>query len=155
MKRKIVVSVVGVAVLVCTSAVFAAERFVPSEYATIQAAINDCNNGDVVIVEPNTYTGAGNRDIDFLGKAITVRSSDPNDANVVAATVIDCEGSGRGFYFHSGEERKSVVSGLTIKRGRVWGEPARGGAIYCSGSSPTIEKCVISDNKAYGRNGDF
>jgi hypothetical protein len=31
---------------------------------------------------------AANRDIDFLGKAIIVRSTDPNDPNIVAATVM-------------------------------------------------------------------
>ncbi|GAI61123.1 unnamed protein product, partial [marine sediment metagenome] len=33
----------------------------------------------------NTYY----ENINFLGKAITVRSTDPNDPNVVAATIID------------------------------------------------------------------
>jgi len=58
------------------------------DYTTIQAAIDDCNDGDVVIVAPGTYTGEGNRDIDFKGKAIIVRSkSGPEDC------VIDCQGS--------------------------------------------------------------
>ncbi|MHC4621490.1 MAG: hypothetical protein ACYTEQ_27425 [Planctomycetota bacterium] len=96
MRWKLAVFSVGVVVLVCASAVLADDRLVPSQYATIQAAIDDCNDVDAVIVEPNTYTGPGNRDIDFLGKAITVRSTDPEDANVVAATVIDCQSSGRG-----------------------------------------------------------
>jgi hypothetical protein len=142
MKRKIVVSVVGVAMLVSSCALFAVERFVPSEYATIQAAIDDCNNGDVVIVEPNTYTGPGNRDIDFLGKAITVRSSNPEDPAVVAATVIDCEASGRGFHFYSGETSSSVVAGLTITNAYA----LYGAGIFCEGSSPTISKCTFSGN---------
>jgi hypothetical protein len=67
--------------------------------------------------------------------------------------VIDCQNSGRGFYFHSGEEANSVLAGFTIKRGAVSGDPAMGGGIYCSGSSPTIENCVIRNNRANGNSG--
>lgn len=155
MKTQIVILGLAGAFLILNSPVLAIERLVPSQYSTIQAAIDDCNNGDVVIAESNIYTGTGNRDIDFNGKAITVRSTDPNDPNIVAATVIDCEGSGRGFYFHSGEGPNSILSGLTIKRGKVTDRPGVGGGIYCSGSSPTIEKCVITDNHVYGTNGYF
>lgn len=38
---------------------FAADRIVPGVYPTIQCAINTAVDGDTVIVEPNTYTGAG------------------------------------------------------------------------------------------------
>jgi len=124
--------------------------YVPKQYPTIQQAIDEVAEGVVVIVEPGTYTGAGNKNLDFGGKAITVRSIDPEDPNVVTATVIDCENSGRGFYFHRGEEANSVLTGLTIQRGRVTGRPAKGGAIYCSDASPTIKNCVITSNSALG-----
>ena len=91
----------------------AATHWVPGDYPTIQSAIDNCNNGDVVIVSPGIYTGDGNRDIGFLGKAITVTSVDPNDPNIVAATIIDCQGTEiephRGFYFHNGEDENSVL----------------------------------------------
>mgnify|MGYP002064816145 CR=1 FL=1 len=51
--------------------------------------------------------------LDFDGKAATVRSAS-GDA---ASCVIDCEGDGRGFYFHSGEGPDSIVEGLTITTG--------------------------------------
>jgi hypothetical protein len=137
-------SILLVTIVLFTGSVVAVERLVPSEYPNIQAAIDDCNNDDVVIVEPNIYTGSGNKNLDFGGSAITVRSTDPNDPNVVAATVIDCQNSGRGFYFHSGEDTNSIISGLTITNGR-----ASGGGIYCSGSSPTIENCIITNNAHY------
>ncbi|MHC4193992.1 MAG: right-handed parallel beta-helix repeat-containing protein, partial [Planctomycetota bacterium] len=121
-------------------------------FATIQKGINTAVNGDTVIVLPGTYTGPGNRDIDFLGKAITVRSADPNDPNVVATTVIDCQhlDGHRGFHFHSGEDANSLLSGLTIKRGRVRGAIAKGGGMYFSSSSPKIENCQIVANYAFG-----
>jgi hypothetical protein len=126
------------------------EHHVPSEYSTIQAAINASSNGDVVIVAPGTYTGDGNRDIDFLGKAITVRSADPNDPNVVASTVIDCQSQGRGFYFHNNEGSNSVLAGIKITGGSAPGDWDGGGGIRCSNSSPTITRCIIIGNAAGG-----
>ena len=44
---------------------------VPSDQPTIQAGINAAHNGDWVVVSPGTYL----ENIDFLGKAITVKSA--------------------------------------------------------------------------------
>ena len=73
------------ALLLVTAALApAATRLVPSDYATIQAAINDCNDGDIVNVDPGTYY----EQINFNGRNIVVRSIDPNDPETVAATII-------------------------------------------------------------------
>lgn len=134
---------------------------VPADFATIQAAIDAADDGDVIAVSPGTYAGPGNRDIDFRGKAITVRST-----HGAATTIIDCgptsaatqEGH-RGLYFHLGEGPDSVLSGFTIRGGRIFGTriPSStsgwtrsashpiGGGIYCEFSSPTIVDCVIAD----------
>jgi len=162
MKKTILLNLVVLLVTVALAP--AATRLVPGEYATIQAAIDACVDGDVVIVAPSTYTGPGNRDIDFLGKAITVRTTDPNDPDIVAATIIDCNGTvtepHRGFYFHSGEDANSVVEGFTITHGHGFVEPdyhnwSLGGGIYCVGSGPTIANCVIRDNSATQGGGVF
>ena len=58
------------------------------DFNNIQAAINAAFDGDTVLVADGTYTGDGNRDIDFLGKAIMVRSE-----NWPENCVIDCEGT--------------------------------------------------------------
>jgi parallel beta-helix repeat protein len=118
-----------------------------SQYETIQQAIDDANDYDIIVVTIGTYTGTGNRDIDFGGKAITLRSIDPNSPDIVASTIIDCQGSGRGFRFHSGEDTNSIVNGLTIANG---GNTYDGGAIHCFGSSPTITNCIIRDNVTNG-----
>ena len=43
--------------------------------ATIQAAIDDATTGDTILLEPGTYIGVGNRDVDFIGKGVTVTST--------------------------------------------------------------------------------
>ncbi|UCG56163.1 MAG: right-handed parallel beta-helix repeat-containing protein [Phycisphaerales bacterium] len=135
----------------------------PANFNNIQAAIDDSSDGDTIIVKPGTYTGDGNRDIDFLGKAVTVRSTEPNDLSVVAATVIDCNASEedrhRGFIFDSNEGPDSVLDGLTIKNGYAPEVKVRsyrysfGGGILCRGASPVISNCIIKDNKAGRRGG--
>lgn len=121
------------------------------DYATIQAAIDaaDPNENDVVILTPGTYTGDGNRDIDFFGKAITVQSIDPTDPNIVANTVIDCQGSEadphRAFNFITGEGQTSILDGLTIKNGY---NASLGGGIYIDSPGPVIQNCAFENNYA-------
>ncbi len=116
------------------------------DYPTIQDAIDDSNDSDVIILAEGIYTGTGNRDIDFLGKAVTVSSTDPTDPDIVAATIIDCQDSGRGFYFHSGEDANSILDGFTIKNGYA---SDYGGGVYCvNKSSPTLMNCIFTNNSA-------
>ncbi|MHC4646278.1 MAG: outer membrane protein assembly factor BamB family protein [Planctomycetota bacterium] len=123
--------------------------YVPGDYPTIQVAIDNVNIGGAVIVAEGIYTGEGNRDINFRGKAITVRSVDPNDPNIVASTIIDCNAKSsdrhRGFLFISGEDANSVLAGVTIKRGFASG----GGGIRIGDSSPTIMNCILTNNAGY------
>ena len=130
---------------------------VPSDFAKIQQAIDAASYGDIVEVSPGTYTGDGNWDIDFKGKAITVRSS-----SGPGQTTIDCAEGHRGFYFHEGENRNSVLRGFTIRDAVLSGSkippensswnPSHahpiGGGIFCEFSSPSIIDCVIKQCSA-------
>jgi hypothetical protein len=115
------------------------------DYPTIQAAVDASVEGDEVIIQPGTYTGPGNYNIDFTGKAITVRSIEPNNPAIAASTIIE----GHGFSFLSGEGPNSVVDGLTITEGFS----AVGGGIWCRYSSPTIRNCIIRDCGALSHGG--
>ncbi|MFH1745412.1 MAG: right-handed parallel beta-helix repeat-containing protein [Planctomycetota bacterium] len=109
--------------------------------ATIKAGIGATVNGDTVLVADGTYTGGGNKNLDFGGRAITVRSENGSDS-----CIIDSEDNGRGFSFQNGEGVDSVVDGLTIRNG--WAD--YGGGVGCwEYSSPTITNCTISGNSAY------
>jgi len=124
-------------------------------YDNLQQAIDDADNGEVIVVTRGTHRGPGNRDIDFNGKALTIRSAEPNDLQVAAATIIDCQGSAvephRGFCFQSGEGTDSVCisSSPTIKNCILTNNSAdgQGGAIYCGqNSNPLITNCIITSN---------
>ncbi len=106
---------------------------------TIQAGIDVSADNDTIIVSDGTYTGDGNRNLDFGGRAITLESE-----NGAESTIIDCGGSGRGFHFDSGESLDAILDGFTIRNGYA----GEGGAIRCYGSSPTIENCIIIENQS-------
>jgi len=130
--------------------------YVPGYYPTIQAAIDAAVDGDTVVVAPGTYTGNGNRDIEFLGKAITVRGAtgDPDDC------IINCQGTEatphRGFKFVSEEDEKTILEAVAITNGYGPQEDilgtgqlySIGGAVYCNNSSPNISNCIINNNSA-------
>ncbi len=121
---------------------------VPQDCATIQEALDKASDGDTVLVADGTYKGEGNKNIDFKGKAVTLKSE-----NGAGKCIIDCDYSGRGFHFHSGETAKTVVEGFTVQHGKFVTED--GGAIRCSGASPTIKNCLIVYNIAQNGNGIY
>ncbi|RJP26640.1 MAG: hypothetical protein C4520_00485 [Candidatus Abyssobacteria bacterium SURF_5] len=122
-----------------SSPAIATTYYVPDDFSTIQAALDAATGGDIIVVRDGTYTGAGNKNLDFKGKALTLQSE-----NGPETCIIDCEGSGRAFYFHSGEASTSIINGFTFMNGRA----NYGGSIYCSSSSPTISNCYIRGNAA-------
>ncbi len=110
---------------------------------TIQAAIAAAAGGDIIELGDGTFTGEGNRELDTLGKAITIRSvsGDP------ASCVLDCDASEenprRIFFIHSGESDDTVLSGVTLTAGY---DDTLGGAIRLEGASPRVENCVFFHN---------
>jgi len=111
-------------------------------FATIQKGIDVAVEGDIVLVANGTYTGNGNRDIDYKGKNIVVKSE-----NGPEVTIIDCEGSfgdqHRGFSFTGGETSNAILEGFTIQNGY---SSNRGGGIYCSNATPKIKNCILNGN---------
>ncbi len=113
-------------------------------FPDIQAALQAALDGDVIELTDGTFTGVGNRNLLFHGKAIVVRSQsgDPQSC------VIDCQQLGRGFHFCSGEQSASIVSSVTITHANPPQGEYLGGAILCKyGSSPWIVNCTFRNNE--------
>ena len=110
---------------------------VPTEYPTIQEAIQASGYGDTILVAPGTYTGSGESVIDPLGKPITIMASgSPED------TILDGENARRVVHVGSGESLDTVIQGFTITNGLS----SYGAGIYCSYSNPSIVNCTITLN---------
>ena len=142
---------IGVMIVIAfvASTAYGATRYVgPGEtYTTIQSAIDAASGGDAIIVRDGTYSGTGNRDIDFNGRAIHLKSESGPET-----CVIDCQGSEaephRGCVFLSGEDENSVLEGFTITNGCEPDNYPGGGAILCASSSPVIKANIITGNTA-------
>lgn len=142
-------AVLGALFLLPVSATAVTYRVAPDgggDFPTIQGAIDASLDGDIIELASGTFTGDGNRDLDFLGKAVVVQSEigDP------VTCFLDCGGSEsephRGVRFVSGEGPTSVLEGVTIKNGWVSGNPS-GSAVLCQGGgSPAIRNCIFVNN---------
>ena len=146
-RRPVIIALAVFATSPCFARIITVDDNGPADFNSIQAAINDANNGDIITVQPGIYTGDGNRDIDFLGKVITVKSE-----NGPENCIIDCdatyEDNHRGFYFVHNEGRDSVLDGLTITNAYIVVMCEGGAGIYIDGASPTINNCIITANMA-------
>ena len=120
-------------------------------FNTIQAAVDAAVDGDTIVIETGTYTGLGNSDIDLRGKAITIQGTDPENPEVVQATVIDCQGSEksphRGFTIVNCNGAQ--IAGLTITNGLA----SAGGAVYCENSTLELTSCRVMGNATLGGTG--
>ena len=99
-------------------------------YDYIQHAIVSGGLMDTIVVKEGVY----HEDIDFKGRTLTIRSTNPDNPDVVAATII--RGSGRAVAFSRGEGTECQVSGFTITSGSK--------GVYCANDAvPRISKCTI------------
>ena len=151
--------------IISSSSSIAAIINVPADQPSIQAGINAANDGDTVLVAPNTYF----ENINFNGRRIVVAShfilnqnrsfitstiingSTPSNTDTVSCVVIN-----------SGEDSTTILQGFTITggKGTKWVDPnlpaytwRGGGGVLTFMSSPTIKNNLIKDNAVTNTNG--
>ena len=133
---------------------------VPSQYGTIQSAIDAAIKGDTVLVDHGTYF----QNIRYRGKAIVVGSRYLLDGDTahISRTVIDGSkpanpDSASVVSFVSGEDTGSVLCGFTITGGTgilgsfgVGIEYRGGGGVFCKGSGAILKHNFIRGNTLEG-----
>jgi parallel beta-helix repeat protein len=142
MKRLILLAAV---LLALASVATATTLNVPSQYATIQAAVTAAQTGDVIQVAAGTYTDVTHLVVEgidstycavIMKSGITVRGAGPTQ------TFINADSLGRAF--HCAGVTNTTIRDLAINRAFA---NVHGCAIFCrDGSSPTIFNCTISGN---------
>lgn len=108
------------------------------DFAAIQPAIDDSNDGDTVVVGPGRYY----ENINFKGRNIVLASIDPVDQNIVATTIIDGNDVKSVVTFAGTENSSCVLRGFTITDGYA----ELGGGVCGNGTMATIENNVIVGN---------
>lgn len=108
---------------------------------SIQQAILAASPGDTVVVGPGTYL----ENIDFMGKAVTVRSS----AGALATT-IQGDGTRSVVWCITFEGPGSVLDGFSLTGGA---NTVHGGGVRIHTATPTIRSCLIYGNTSYDGGG--
>jgi len=114
----------------------ASEIHVPSDYPSIQSAVDAAHSGDVIIVAPGRYTGR----VTIRDKGLTITSTDPGNPAVVAQTIL---GAGNDEYqvYAIVFERKQAHSLPSAElSGFSFG---RYGVVF-SGMNGTISHCIFA-----------
>ena len=119
----------------------------PADFNTIQAAIDDANNGDTIIVQPGLYQEL----VEYHGKNITLTSTNPGAFDVVAATIIDYS-----VVFVGTEDSNCMLTGFKINH-RISGYGTHATISHCllignitsdgnviAGCDGTISNCVVA-----------
>jgi hypothetical protein len=136
--------------------------YVPGDFGTIQAAINNAAAGESILVASGTYY-----EHITLKDGVTLLGEDRD------TTIIDANRSGGMVVSSANCGADTVIDGFTITKGGgpigggMYNENSSvtvrtcsftanqahsGGGMYNSGGSPTIENCVFSGNAGFGEN---
>ncbi len=122
----------------------ARDWYVPSEAPTVQAAIDSCVTGDVIVLAPGVYDDCTNPNgnnvlhIGVLISGVSIRgeSGDPQDV------ILDAGSAGRCLEMRnlSGDV---VIEAVTLRRGKASNPLGSGGGVFVYNSEPVFRNCVF------------
>jgi predicted outer membrane repeat protein len=120
---------------------------------TIQRGLDLAGNNDIVLVADGTYAGDGNKNLDFSGKKICLKSN-----GGYQNCIINMEVTGRGVKLDNSEGPGTRIEGFSFLNGKPMGTgpfpTENGGAILCYGASGIeIAGCFFENNAATGGGG--
>jgi hypothetical protein len=113
---------------------------------SVEDALAELGAGDTLVLHEGTW----DVNLDLTDRPITIRSVDPEDPDVVAATVLDGGGRGPVLQLAFGDDAADHsfrVEGLTIRGGHA---PSGGGVTVdaADGYEVAISRCIIEGNLA-------
>lgn len=135
---------------------------VPSDYSSIQEAINNSNNGDTVLVDTGIYLE--NLVLNNKNIVLCSRYIESNDEYFTENTIIDGNNEGSVIEIFEGEiDTNTCIIGFSIvngsgkkiyfeQNGEIWDSVYYGGGIYVGDSCfPVLKNLIIANNTAdYG-----
>ena len=120
-------------------------RIVPTEYPTIQAAINAANPGDTVLVLPGTYYIDDQIEV---YKDLTIKSEQgPENTTLLATTSLS--GSEYVFLIMTGTTSDTTIEGFTINPATPNSTSWNGFGCQ-TGTAPTIQNNAIQEGGVFG-----
>ena len=140
MKKPVLALIFMLLAITCHAKTISVDDDGPADFNNIQAAIDFSEKDDTIVVNAGTY----NENILFNGKAVTLKSKNPDAPGIVESTIITVS-SDYSVTFDFGEGSDSVLTGFTIT----------GRGIRCYSTAPTIVKNVIRDCEYSGIYGEF
>jgi hypothetical protein len=141
-----VLCALGAGLRLCADPAHADVIHVPDDYPAIGDAIEAAEDGDEIIVAEGEYFEHFN----LLGKAITLRSTDPEDPEVVANTIVNGDGALHVVVCNTDEGPDTIINGFTVTGGEARGAGIApyGGGMLINTSNPTVMNCVFTGNTA-------
>jgi len=127
-------------ILISFQTIFARTIRVPGDSATIQAGINGADSGDTVMVGDGVYSGEGNGNMSFLGKAIVLTSENGPEYTIVK---VSDDYKGTLFYFSSNEDTTSQIQNITFRGPFSFYDFS----IAINSASPLISNCCFEGNR--------
>ncbi|MDP8240034.1 MAG: right-handed parallel beta-helix repeat-containing protein [Candidatus Hatepunaea meridiana] len=113
---------------------------VPDAFETIQEAIDEADDGDIVLVQPGEYV----ENVNFDGKELILGSRflSTDEKEFIVETIIDGNENGSVITFENDEGEDAMIIGFSVNNGRA----VHGGGISIQEASPSIHNLIISQN---------